>query len=73
MDLTKLAKSVSDTFFPSVAFARQQLNSGRYIDLLDLEIVVGPPREAGEQKRLEVLSPKKSFALYASKLTILSR
>lgn len=35
MDLTKLAKSVSDTFFPSVAFARQQLNSGRYIDLLD--------------------------------------
>lgn len=35
MDLTKLAKSVTDTFFPSVPFARQQLNSGRYVDLLD--------------------------------------
>lgn len=35
MDLTKLAKSVTDTFFPSVSFARQQLNSGRYVDLLD--------------------------------------
>lgn len=35
MDLTKLAKSVTDTLFPSVAFARQQLHSGRYIDLLD--------------------------------------
>lgn len=35
MDLTKLAKSVTDTFFPSVSFARQQLHSGRYIDLLD--------------------------------------
>ncbi|PWY78263.1 C6 transcription factor [Aspergillus heteromorphus CBS 117.55] len=35
MDLTKLAKSVTDMFFPSVSFARQQLHSGRYIDLLD--------------------------------------
>ncbi|EDP54082.1 hypothetical protein V6000_001275 [Aspergillus fumigatus] len=35
MDLTKLAKSVTDMFFPSVTFARQQLQSGRYIDLLD--------------------------------------
>ncbi|RJE19109.1 hypothetical protein PHISCL_08561 [Aspergillus sclerotialis] len=35
MDLTKLAKSVTDLFFPSVAFARQQLHSGRYIGLLD--------------------------------------
>ncbi|PYH34316.1 putative C6 transcription factor [Aspergillus neoniger CBS 115656] len=35
MDLTKLAKSVTDTFFPSVSFARQQFHSGRYIDLLD--------------------------------------
>ncbi|KKK19347.1 putative C6 transcription factor [Aspergillus ochraceoroseus] len=35
MDLTKLAKSVTDMFFPSVTFARQQLHSGRYIDLLD--------------------------------------
>lgn len=35
MDLTKLAKSVTDLFFPSVAFARQQLHTGRYIGLLD--------------------------------------
>lgn len=35
MDLTKLAKSVTDLFFPSVEFARQQLHSGRYIGLLD--------------------------------------
>ncbi|KAL4922295.1 hypothetical protein BDW62DRAFT_50924 [Aspergillus aurantiobrunneus] len=35
MDLTKLAKSVTDMFFPSAEFARQQLHSGRYIDLLD--------------------------------------
>ncbi|KAL4753896.1 hypothetical protein BDW72DRAFT_4720 [Aspergillus terricola var. indicus] len=35
MDLTKLAKSVTDMFFPSADFARQQLRSGRYIDMLD--------------------------------------
>lgn len=35
MDLTKLAKSVTDMFFPSVPFARQHLHSGRYVDLLD--------------------------------------
>ncbi|PYI14245.1 putative C6 transcription factor [Aspergillus japonicus CBS 114.51] len=35
MDLTKLAKNVTDMFFPSISFARQQLHSGRYIDLLD--------------------------------------
>ncbi|KAL4932823.1 putative C6 transcription factor [Aspergillus undulatus] len=35
MELTKLAKSVTDMFFPSADFARQQLRSGRYIDLLD--------------------------------------
>ncbi|KAL4873041.1 hypothetical protein BDV12DRAFT_115848 [Aspergillus spectabilis] len=35
MELTKLAKSVTDMFFPSADFARQQLHNGRYIDLLD--------------------------------------
>ncbi|KAE8374610.1 hypothetical protein BDV26DRAFT_269629 [Aspergillus bertholletiae] len=35
MDLTKLAKSVTDMFFPTVSFARHQLHSGRYIELLD--------------------------------------
>lgn len=36
-----------------------------HIDLVDLEIVVGPPGEADEERRFEVLSPKKSFAVYA--------
>ena len=36
-----------------------------HVDLVDLEIVVPPPLEAGEQRRFEVLSPKKSFAVYA--------
>ncbi|CAG8238950.1 unnamed protein product [Penicillium salamii] len=35
IELTKLAKSVTDMFFPSAAFARQQLHSGRYVGLLD--------------------------------------
>ncbi|KAJ5506496.1 Peptidase T2 asparaginase 2 [Penicillium expansum] len=35
IELTKLAKSVTDMFFPSAAFARQQLHSGRYIGLLE--------------------------------------
>ncbi|KAK2743768.1 hypothetical protein FQN57_004705 [Myotisia sp. PD_48] len=35
IELTKLAKSVTDMFFPSVSFTRQQLHSGRYIGLLD--------------------------------------
>ncbi|KAJ5773155.1 hypothetical protein N7457_008051 [Penicillium paradoxum] len=35
IELTKLAKSVTDMFFPSPAFARQQLHSGRYVGLLE--------------------------------------
>ncbi|KAF3491261.1 uncharacterized protein GIQ15_00778 [Arthroderma uncinatum] len=35
IELTKLAKSVTDMFFPSATFTRQQLHSGRYIGLLD--------------------------------------
>lgn len=35
IELTKLAKSVTDMFFPSAAFARQQLHSGRYVGLLE--------------------------------------
>ncbi|KAJ5136605.1 hypothetical protein N7448_005159 [Penicillium atrosanguineum] len=35
IELTKLAQSVTDMFFPSAKFARQQLHSGRYIGLLD--------------------------------------
>ena len=35
------------------------------IELVDLEVVVIPPREDGEERRLEILSPEGSFAVYA--------
>ena len=35
-----------------------------HLDLVDLEVVVATSREAGDERRLEVLSPQKSFALY---------
>lgn len=35
IELTKLAQSVTDMFFPSAKFARQQLHSGRYVGLLE--------------------------------------
>ncbi|KAJ5669613.1 hypothetical protein N7462_010683 [Penicillium macrosclerotiorum] len=35
IELTKLAQSVTDMFFPSARFARQQLHSGRYVGLLE--------------------------------------
>ena len=38
-------------------------------ELVDLEIVVTPPTEIGEECRLEVWSPEGSFALYAGKLS----
>ncbi|KAF7296442.1 hypothetical protein HMN09_01114600 [Mycena chlorophos] len=34
-------------------------------ELVDLEVVVTPPRELGEERRFEVLSPEGSFVLYA--------
>ena len=36
-----------------------------YIDLVDLEVVLGAPKEAKEELRFEILSPRKSFAAYA--------
>ncbi|EKM61660.1 uncharacterized protein PHACADRAFT_248396 [Phanerochaete carnosa HHB-10118-sp] len=36
-----------------------------HIELVDLEVVLGSPGEPSEHLRLEVLSPRKSFALYA--------
>jgi FYVE, RhoGEF and PH domain containing 5/6 len=36
-----------------------------HMDLIDVEVVVSPPRERGEQYRLEMLSPQMSFAVYA--------
>ena len=39
-------------------------------DLVDLEIVVTPPTEVGEECRLEVWSPEGSFAVYAGKLPL---
>ena len=37
-----------------------------HIELVDLDIVLGPPGETSEQLRFEVLSPERSFAVYAS-------
>jgi hypothetical protein len=37
------------------------------VELVDLEIVVTPPTEVGEECRLEVWSPEGSFAVYAGK------
>ena len=37
-----------------------------HIELVDLELVLGSPGEPNEHLRFEILSPKKSFALYAS-------
>lgn len=57
MDLTKLAKSVTDLFFPSVAFARQQLHTGRYIGLLDhFRPLLSQWREKYLQPRCELRS-----------------
>ena len=39
------------------------------VELVDLEIVVTPPTEVGEECRLEVWSPEGSFAVYAGKPT----
>lgn len=35
------------------------------VELVDLEVVITPPREIGEERRFEVLSPEGSFVLYA--------
>ncbi|KAH9947082.1 hypothetical protein B0H21DRAFT_807905 [Amylocystis lapponica] len=37
-----------------------------YVDLVDLEVVVSPPREQWEERRFELLSPQQSFAVYAA-------
>lgn len=34
-------------------------------ELVDLEVIVSPPRDLGEERRLEILSPEGSFVLYA--------
>lgn len=36
-----------------------------HLDLVDIEVVLPPAREIGEERRLEVLSPLTSFAVYA--------
>jgi hypothetical protein len=35
------------------------------ISLVDVEVTVTPPREQGDERRFEVLSPIGSFVLYA--------
>lgn len=41
-----------------------------HIDLVDLDVVVSPPTEPGEERRLELLSPQASFAVYACECAI---
>jgi hypothetical protein len=35
------------------------------VSLVDIDVIVVPPREAGDERRFEVLSPEGSFVLYA--------
>jgi len=35
------------------------------VSLVDVEVIVGPPRAEGDEGRFEVLSPEISFVLYA--------
>ncbi|KAH9926413.1 uncharacterized protein B0H18DRAFT_1118913 [Fomitopsis serialis] len=37
-----------------------------YVDLVDVEVVVPPAREVGDDRRLEILSPQQSFAVYTA-------
>ncbi|EPQ60193.1 hypothetical protein GLOTRDRAFT_67584 [Gloeophyllum trabeum ATCC 11539] len=37
-----------------------------HVDLVDLDVVVSPTRDVGDERRFEVLSPEASFAVYAS-------
>lgn len=39
------------------------------VELVDVEVVISPSNEVGDERRLEVLSPEQSFALYAGALT----
>ncbi|KZT01190.1 uncharacterized protein LAESUDRAFT_731561 [Laetiporus sulphureus 93-53] len=36
-----------------------------HVDLVDVDVVVTTPREPGEERRFEILSPQQSFAVYA--------
>lgn len=40
-----------------------------FVDLVDVEVVVPPAREAGDERRLEILSPQQSFAVYGGTCT----
>ncbi|KAI0082147.1 hypothetical protein K474DRAFT_1655490 [Panus rudis PR-1116 ss-1] len=37
-----------------------------HLELVDLEVVLAPSLEVGDERRLEILSPQSSFALYTS-------
>ncbi|KZT63931.1 hypothetical protein DAEQUDRAFT_679472 [Daedalea quercina L-15889] len=37
-----------------------------YVDLVDVEVIVPPAREVDDERRLEILSPQQSFAVYAA-------
>jgi FYVE/RhoGEF/PH domain-containing protein 5/6 len=55
---------------PSVAAGAQEerwLFKGR-AELVDVDVVVSPLRDEGDERRFEILSPEASFAVYAGKL-----
>lgn len=61
---------------PSKRKARHTASSGGteekwvykgHVDLVDLEVIVSPARDVGDERRLEILSPFNSFAVYAGK------
>ena len=43
-----------------------------FVDLVDVEVVVPPVREAGDERRLEILSPRQSFAVYGGTWVLLN-
>lgn len=71
-ELPTLNNTESDRPGPSKLKARYASSStddkwlyrGR-AELVDLEVVVTAPRDLGDERRLEILSPETSFAVYA--------
>ncbi|KAF8074617.1 hypothetical protein FPV67DRAFT_589035 [Lyophyllum atratum] len=60
------------SYHPPANFKRNPSSGGdeRWVykgraELVDLEVVVSPPREQGEERRFEILSPEGSFVLYS--------
>lgn len=70
------ARAARKSYHPPSNMVRRHASSGngeeRWVykgraELVDLEVIVSPPREDGEERRFEILSPEGSFVLYAGK------